>query len=372
MKPPINWMNSLFLTLTPLAAITLIPLYGMNYGFTLYEWGWFVFYMFATGLSITGGYHRLWSHKTYKAHFLMRLFYAVWGACSCQNSILNWASDHRNHHRFVDQGDKDPYAASRGFWYSHIGWIMRNYPRLHPRNENVKDLAKDPIVRLQHRYYLQLVILTNAGIPLLLGYLHGRIFGTLLLCFLLRVVLNHHFTFFINSLAHIWGRRPYSDNNTSRDNFFLALFTYGEGYHNFHHTFQHDFRNGIRWWQFDPSKWIITTFSWVGLTRDLKRATKVQIEKARVNMQLQRALAKIGPRDEGCPLKERLEHGYHQFVETLNDWSQVRRKWYRVKRANIAAHLDLVELRDRYLELKFGLKLHRRRWRILLADLAAA
>ena len=279
-KAPINWTNTLFLTLTPLGALTLVPYYGYTVGYTMFEWICFTFFLWITGLSITGGYHRLFSHKIYKAHFLVRLAYAIGGAAACQNSILNWSCDHRVHHRFVDDPIKDPYSASRGFWYSHMGWVMRNHPRYIDDFSNCKDLLRDPIVVWQHKYYWPLAVVTNGVIPLALGYMVGRPFGVFMLAFFLRVVLNHHFTFFINSLAHIWGSKPYSDQDSSCDNGILALFTYGEGYHNYHHTFQHDYRNGIRWWHFDPAKWLIRTFSFIGLAGDLKRTSKLQVEKA--------------------------------------------------------------------------------------------
>ncbi|MDJ0841944.1 MAG: fatty acid desaturase [Acidobacteriota bacterium] len=372
-KAPINWVNSIFLVSTPLLAAIFIPLYAVNVGFTLYEWAWFAFYMAATGMAITAGYHRLWSHKAYKAHFAVRLWHAVWGAASCQNSILNWSCDHRVHHRHVDDGEKDPYAASRGFWYSHIGWILRHHPRHCDDYSNVKDLRRDPLVMWQHRNYWLLALVTNGAVPLALGFAVGRPLGVFLLAFLLRVVLNHHFTFFINSLAHIWGRRPYSDEDTSRDNLLLALFTYGEGYHNFHHSFQYDYRNGIRWWQFDPSKWIIKSFSYIGLTKDLREASKLQIEKKKARMQLKRALARMETGAESTHrFKAALEARHEQLVNALNEWSGARKKWYAVKRAAMVERLERAEVRNRYLELKYALKAQRLQWRALLAELATA
>ena len=369
-KPPINFMNAGFLTLTPIGALILVPFYQYVIGFNLYEWSLFAFYMIATGLSITGGYHRLWSHKSYRAHWSVRLFYAIFGAAACQNSILAWSCDHRSHHRFVDDHDKDPYSASRGFWFSHVGWVFRDYPRHITDNSNVQDLMRDPIVVWQHKYYLPLAALTNLVIPLLLGFAVGRPTGVLLLCFFLRVVLNHHFTFFINSLAHIWGARPYSEESSARDNALLAFLTYGEGYHNFHHTFQHDFRNGVHWWHFDPSKWLILMGSWMGLTRDLKQASKLQIEKARLKMQLQRALLQAEKDAEAVRLRAALESAYGQFVTTLNEWSRVRKEWLATRRAKVTQRLDLIEMRNRYLEIQYSLRLKRRQWRILLAALS--
>ena len=367
-KPPLNQLNFWFLLLTPAMAIIAIPLYAFYTGFDLFEWAMFVLFMALTGFSITGGYHRLWSHKSYKAHFTVRLALAIWGAASCQNSILHWASDHRRHHRHVDDRELDPYSIRRGFWHAHMGWILRRYQPVD--FSNVKDLMRDPIVRWQHRWYIPLVALTCIIIPLAIGYAHGKLFGVLLLAGLLRVVLNHHFTFFINSLAHVWGRRPYQEHNSARDNYWLALLTYGEGYHNYHHCFQHDYRNGVRWWQFDPSKWVIKSFSWIGLTSHLKRATSVQIEKARMAIQFKRALARLEPARPGADLlRETLEKKYQQTLTALNDWARIKQERYQAKRDELRECLDSLEFRNRFLELKYGLKLRRRQWRLVLSQI---
>ena len=110
----------------------------------------------------------------------------------------------------------------------------------------------------------------------------------------LRLVVSHHCTFFINSLAHFWGSRPYTTENTARDNGVLAFFTWGEGYHNYHHLFQWDYRNGVRWWQWDPTKWLISVCTWLGLARALKRVPEFQIRKALVERQLQLAQETLG------------------------------------------------------------------------------
>ena len=123
----------------------------------------------------------------------------------------------------------------------------------------------------QHKYYLPLTVLMNFGPAILIGWLCGDVLGGIIWVGLLRLVVSHHLTFFINSLAHIWGKRPYTDTNTARDNGFLALFTWGEGYHNYHHIFAQDYRNGVRWYQWDPSKWLIFAASKVGLTSQLGR-----------------------------------------------------------------------------------------------------
>ena len=367
-KQPLLWLNVIILTLTPLAAAIAVPLYAWKVGFDSYEWLLFGVFMILTGLSITAGYHRLWSHKTYKANFFVRLFWAIWGACSLQNSIVNWSTDHRDHHRFVDDNENDPYSAGLGFWHAHVGWVIRKGK---DRNyDNVKDLMRDPIVRWQHKHYLALAIITNAVVPLLLGYFHGKLWGVFLLAGILRIVLNHHFTFFINSAAHFWGNRPYSTDNSARDNTLMALFTYGEGYHNYHHRFQYDYRNGIKWWHFDPSKWLIKSFSWVGLTSHLKSPSKIQIEKARLTVQFQAAMARLEQSPEAEDMRVYLEKRYQQCLVSLNEWARVKREWYQCKKKAFRAKLDHVELRSRYLELKYTMKSQRSQWRMLLAELA--
>src|SRR5262245_29196871 len=119
----LDWGNILFLTLSPLAALAVALYYIPRYGVTMADITIFVVLFFATGLSITGGYHRLFSHVAYKANPIIKLFYLVFGACAMENSALHWASDHRTHHRYTDT-DQDPYNAGRGFWWSHMGWIF--------------------------------------------------------------------------------------------------------------------------------------------------------------------------------------------------------------------------------------------------------
>jgi stearoyl-CoA desaturase (delta-9 desaturase) len=270
--------------------------------------------MFYAGLSITAGYHRLWAHKAYDAHPLVQVIFALGGAFALQNSALHWSSDHRVHHGHVDDIEKDPYAATKGFWFSHIGWMLRDYQgESYGDYNNARDLQKNNVVMWQHRHYMKLVLLTNVGIPLLLGVVFGDIIGMLLLAGVLRLVLSQHFTFFINSLAHIWGSRPYTEKNTARDNGFLALFTYGEGYHNFHHIFASDYRNGIKWYHYDPTKWIIRAMASVGLASKLKRTPVERIERAKAETLLNKTQVRLAK----LPLAQDKLTLLHQEYEML-------------------------------------------------------
>lgn len=370
---PINWTNMLLFSITPACALTLVPLYGYFYGYDLYEWVVFVLMMGFCGLSITAGYHRMWSHKTYKAHPLLRFIFALGGAMALQNDIFHWASDHRRHHQFTDNNDRDPYSAGRGFWFSHMGWILRSYKSGRRDFSNIKDLQRDPIAVWQHKHYLKLVLLMNIGLPALLGWLHGDIIASLLLAGLLRLVLSQHVTWLINSIAHMWGRQTYSDKHSARDNPVLALITYGEGYHNYHHTFQWDYRNGIRWWHYDPTKWMIRLLSFVGLTSELKRCNPHDVEKARLEMQYRHATEKCNLLNLPESWRQRLEAEYEQLQQLLQQWSEHRQAWYEAKGKRIQetlAHWEHLQLRDKYRELHFQLKIQKRRWQEMVRHLS--
>ena len=372
-KAPINWTNMLLFSLTPVFALLLVPAYGYFYGYDLYEWVVFVLLMGFCGMSITAGYHRLWSHKAYKAHPLLRVIFALGGACALQNDILTWASEHRRHHQFVDNNDHDPYSASRGFWFSHIGWILRNYKSGAEDYSNVKDLMKDPIVVWQKKHYLTLLLVMNIGLPAFLGLVHGDIIAGLLLGGLLRLVLSQHVTYLINSIAHMWGQQPYSENCSARDNPILAFFTYGEGYHNYHHAFQWDYRNGIQWWHFDPTKWVISLLSFAGLTRELKRCNPAEIEKARLELQYLKATEKCERFDIPESWRLRLETEYEQLLQTLQLWTEHRQAWYETKGIQLQESLnslDRLQLKHGYKEVQYRLKAQKQRWQHLLRDLA--
>jgi stearoyl-CoA desaturase (delta-9 desaturase) len=200
----------------------------------------------------------------------VRAVFAVVGAAAYENSVISWAAAHRYHHRHVDSDD-DPYNAQEGFWHSHMGWIMVEGPK-HDDTANVPDLWKDPILRWQHRHPILIGTVFNLATTVLLGLLTGRMLGMFVFALLLRLVLTQHFTFLINSAAHMWGSQPYSNAHSARDNWLLSFFTFGEGYHNYHHSFQADYRNGPRLYNWDPSKWLIWVLARLGFASNLRRS----------------------------------------------------------------------------------------------------
>ena len=369
-KPPLIWTNVLFFALSFLAAITLVPWYGITHGFETSTWIAFVACMFYAGLSITAGYHRLWAHKTYEAHPAVQWIFALGGAFALQNSALHWSSDHRVHHGQVDDPVKDPYAATNGFWYSHIGWMLRDYQgKNYGDYSNARDLQRNPIVMFQHRHYMKLVLLTNVGIPLLLGALFGDIIGVLLLAGVLRLVLSQHFTFFINSLAHIWGSRPYTEKNTARDNGFLALFTYGEGYHNFHHIFASDYRNGIRWYHYDPTKWMIRAFAAVGLASKLKRTPVERIEKAKAETLLLKTKVKLAKLPLAQDQLTLLQQEYDLLLKKLQTFCAAQKQLLEAKADSMREQYDMSAISKQYKELEAAWQAQKQAWLALNARL---
>jgi stearoyl-CoA desaturase (delta-9 desaturase) len=377
---PRIWATTLMFAATFLAALVLVPWYGLTHGFSIGAWVLFVVFLYANGMSITGGYHRLWAHKAYDAHWTVRVAYLIFGTMALQNSVFAWASGHRIHHLNVDDVDEDPYSIKRGFWFAHIGWMIRDYPSGRKDFSNIPDLRRDPMLAFQHRYYVPLTLVANFGIPLAAGWLIGDVWGTFILAGVLRLVVSHHVTFFINSLAHMWGSRPYTEENSARDNPVLAFFTYGEGYHNYHHIFAHDYRNGVRWWQWDPTKWLISGLQFVGLTSRLKRTPPFQIQRALLAMQFTRAQEKLAKLPQvAAPLasqshieqlRQRIAHEYETFLAALSEWARVKEQWLEEKKRAVVEHWEHANFQTRLHEIELRLRLQRRRMRLIYAQLA--
>jgi stearoyl-CoA desaturase (delta-9 desaturase) len=345
----VNWSNSAFLIGTALISLTVVPYHIWTVGLDWFQVGMFLVFFIATGLSITLGYHRLFSHKSFKATWPVRFLTLAFGAATFENHVLAWASDHRRHHKHVDHDD-DPYDISNGFWHAHIGWILfKKLPE--PPWTNVGDLRKDPLVMWQHNYYIAIALVVGFVIPTGLGWLHSGATGAwsgFLIAGVLRVFAVHHMTFFINSLCHTIGSQPYSSKCSAKDSGIMAIFTFGEGYHNYHHEFQHDYRNGVKWWQWDPTKWTIWTLSKLGMVEDLRRvdedkAIAAQLTEAqrRMKAHLDGSMSRLSERSQvllhasSARLDELLErwtelkdHYRHQMDELKHDYAEkTDEKW---------------------------------------------
>lgn len=362
-KQKINWVNTLFLILVPIVGIVgsiLLGVFGTTHGAT-----WILAATLAgiCGLAVTAGYHRLMSHKSYRCAWPVRLLYLLFASGSFEGSALEWCTDHRNHHRYVDT-DKDPYSINKGFWYAHIGWLFkldsskRDY-------SNVTDLSKDPLIRFQHRFVVPLGILMGFGLPTAIAALWGDALGGFIIAGALRMTFNHHTTFAINSICHTFGKKNYTDEQTAVDNWFTALLTYGEGYHSFHHKFPVDYRNGIRSYHYDPTKWLIRGLSYLGLASDLKTVKKHRIVKQRVLMKekmLQEKLAAKAhdkPQEQWLQLVTSVRQGMQQLLQKIEQLEinilDMRRAKEKPHRAQLKQNKKL--LKSAYAELQGYLSL---------------
>lgn len=277
----INWLN--FILVAALPAYGLInalvyppPLKTIVLAFVLYVF---------SGVSITAGYHRLYAHKSYDAATPVKLFFAFFGAGAIEGSIKWWSHSHRVHHRYTDT-DRDPYDARRGFWFSHMGWMLT---KANPKNKaraDISDLTCQKLVAFQHRHYLVLMILAAFVVPTLVAGLGwGDYWGGFIYAGILKTFVIQQATFCVNSLAHWIGVQPFDDRRSPRDHFLTAIVTFGEGYHNFHHEFPLDYRNALKWWQYDPTKCVIFFLLKMGLAWNLKTFSQNAIEQGLLQQQ---------------------------------------------------------------------------------------
>lgn len=319
----INWKTSSFLIGTLLLTLTAVPLYIWRFGLDPFQIAFFFFMVFATGLSITLGYHRLFSHIAFKAHWAVKLFVLVFGAAAFENSARMWCSEHRRHHKHVDHDD-DPYDISKGFFYAHIGWLLFKV-KPDPPFDNIGDLDRDPLVRWQDRHIYLMGFIVSFVFTALVGYLWNGAAGALgsfLLAGVARVVCVQHSTFFINSACHTVGRRPYSTRCSARDSWLMAIFTFGEGYHNYHHEFQHDYRNGVKPWQYDCTKWTIWFLSKVGLAHGLRRVPSEKILLAQLAEAQRQIGTKLATVDAASEQHGIIATAYERLSGITYEWSQ--------------------------------------------------
>ncbi len=339
----VDWINTGFLIGITIVALIGSPLYLWHFGIDWFIGAMFLFLVMSTGLSITLGYHRLFSHLSFKAKWPVKLFTLIFGACAFENSVLNWASDHRRHHKHVDHKD-DPYDITRGFFWAHMGWIFFKLIPEQPM-DNVADLRKDALVMWQNRWDKFLAVAVGLLGPALLGFLWNGWVGALggfLIAGVLRVFVVQQSTFFINSLCHTIGRQPYSSRCSAKDSALMALLTFGEGYHNFHHEFQHDYRNGVKPWNFDPTKWTIWMLSKVGLISNCRTVSTSRILLAEIAEARRTADARLAFIDASSvtvcerarsavnDLQERLAAAYHELEHAIAEKAEMSR--HRVNR----------------------------------------
>lgn len=344
----INWPSAIFLTITPPLAVILTTVHVMREGFVWPVWLLAAVFYSMSASSITGGYHRCFAHKAYEARTWLKWYWALFGAMAFQNSIFVWARDHRVHHRFVDT-DQDPYSINKGFFYAHFGWMLIFEETTVNTTPYGRDFERDPVVMFQHKYYIPIASFMSFVLPMLIGWACGSWLGGLAVAGLLRMVALHHTTFLINSACHYFGKQPYTDTNTARDSILMAFFTFGEGYHNFHHIFANDYRNGVRWYHWDPTKWMIQFFRLVGGAHSLRTTPWSEIMRRQIQMEEKR-------------LKSRRQDDWHDQMQAQVDllkqrveaavarWEQLREEYKKL--ASNYAHMSRESLEELKLQLR--------------------
>ena len=249
-----------------------LPFWGVHVaavvGAVIVGWSWAAFaWLLGTYLvrmfAITAGYHRYFSHRTFKTSRVFQFVLALLAMSTAQQGVLWWASHHRNHHKNSDLEDDVHSPVQRGFWYSHIGWILA------PKNrkthlDRVKDFAKYPELRWLDRHDLLIAVAW--------GFVLYAIGGATALFYghFLSLVIAWHITFCINSLAHVWGKRRYETTDDSRNNPVLAILTLGEGWHNNHHHYQRSARQGFFWWEIDVTYYVLKVLEKMRIVWDVE------------------------------------------------------------------------------------------------------
>jgi stearoyl-CoA desaturase (Delta-9 desaturase) len=273
-----------------------LPVFGLIAGMALlwplgFGWtslGLLIGFYLITGLGITVGFHRFFTHKSFDTSRVMKWVLGISGSMACEGSILYWVATHRSHHQHSDSED-DPHsphhhgegvwAMIKGAFHAHVGWML---PGEHPNvHRYCPDLARDRDIVTMSRLF-PLWVFLGLALPTVLGGVITLSWTGALLGFiwggLVRVLMVHHITWSINSVCHIWGSRPFNSHDHSRNNLIFGILGFGEGWHNNHHAFPASARHGLRWWEVDTSYMLIKAMSWAGLVSNVKVPTKERIE----------------------------------------------------------------------------------------------
>ncbi len=260
----------------PFIGVHLMCLGVFFVGFSWTALGVAVLFYVLRMFAITGFYHRYFSHKSFKTSRVFQFVMGLWGASSAQRGPLWWAANHRHHHKTSDQPEDFHSPVQHGFWWSHMGWIMGK-SAFRTNEKQIPDLVKFPELKLLDRFDLVMPFVLG-GFMMGLGIFLEKFapsLGTtgpqmLIWGFFVSTVALFHGTVTINSLSHVWGTRRYKTSDDSRNNWFLAIITLGEGWHNNHHHYPGSVRQGFFWWEYDLTFYGLKMLSWMGLIWDLK------------------------------------------------------------------------------------------------------
>ncbi|CAL1260735.1 unnamed protein product [Larinioides sclopetarius] len=261
-------------------------MYSVYLMFTTVNWKTNLFGKYGAALGITAGAHRLWSHRSYKARWPLRVFLCILNTISVQNDIYEWCRDHRVHHKFAET-DADPHNIKRGFFFAHMGWLMsKKHPDVIEKGKTVflGDLMADPIVRFQRRYYIPLVIFFSFYLPTMIPvWCWGEtLWNSFFVAAMGRYCISLNGTWLVNSAAHKYGDRPFDKYIEARENPVVAVLGIGEGWHNYHHAFPWDYSTSELGYTFNLTKVFIDLMAMIGLAYDLKTAGENAIKNKKL------------------------------------------------------------------------------------------
>ncbi|MDG2031561.1 MAG: fatty acid desaturase [Phycisphaerales bacterium] len=297
-KPPFVRFSLLMGILIPPFALVLAMYLAWNRGFGPLDLILLVGMYLVTGFGITIGFHRYFSHKSFDAPKPVIFLLGFCGSMAMQGPIFWWVATHRCHHQHSDQ-DLDPHSPYapgdhgwlRGFWHAHMGWLFS--PSTEPVNKYVPDLKAQPMLRWLDSNFL-LLTFTGLAIPTVIGGLVTMTwwgaFTGLLWGGLIRILVEHHATWSVNSICHIWGSQPYTSHDESRNNAIVGVVALGEGWHNNHHAFPTSARHGLRWWQFDSSWVVIRLMQACHLVYNVRVPSRDRIEQRRREPKFSKAI----------------------------------------------------------------------------------
>jgi fatty-acid desaturase len=259
-KLPIDWMVVIYMAFIHLMA--LLALLPANF-----SWGTigvaFALYWITGGIGITLGFHRLVSHRSFKTPKWLEYFLILCGTLACQGGPIDWIGLHRIHHKYSDT-TPDPHDSNRGFWWSHMGWMLYKIPANQDIPRYTQDIKDDPF----YKFCQNNLILIQVALGLILYAIGG--WPYVIWGIFVRLVVVFHCTWFVNSATHKFGYQRYESNDNSRNCWWVALLTFGEGWHNNHHAYQYSARHGLTWWEIDTTWMVICLLQWLGLATDIK------------------------------------------------------------------------------------------------------
>ncbi|KAK3601842.1 hypothetical protein CHS0354_041763 [Potamilus streckersoni] len=283
-RPPLRivWKNVFMFAALHIGALYSITLIPKAHPLT---WLWTILMYLCSGVGITAGAHRLWAHRSYKAKLPLRILLAYMQTSAVQNDIIEWARDHRVHHKYSET-DADPHNACRGFFFAHIGWLLvRKHPEVRVKGKqlDISDLFADPVCRIQRKYYRILAVLICFVIPTVVpNYLWGeQLWTAFYLAAILRYCVTLNATWLVNSAAHMWGMRPYDKRINPRENMGVSFGACGEGFHNYHHVFPHDYSTSEYGWKLNVTTFFIDTMAAIGQAYDLKKVSHDAVRRRR-------------------------------------------------------------------------------------------